>query len=77
MNIRWMPTDKHVFATFYREHRWQLIPMGTISDPEGTHGEPLMMTEWGFEGSNVPVMKTEDRKGQWSYFVAAVTQSEG
>jgi hypothetical protein len=75
--VHWIRTDKHVYGAIYREHMAALSVFGTVSDPEGTMGEPLMMTEWGFSGACVPLLKYEDwnrRPDRYCYYVACVVE---
>ena len=82
MSIKWIPTDKHVYIAIYREHYKGLVVFGSCSAPEGnpTLGlmNPYMLTEWGFKGSDEPIIKSIGKKEsilqkdyKYEYFIAS------
>lgn len=75
----WVPTDKHVYFAIYNEHRDALTVFGTISYPEGSEHSPRreMMTEWGFKGTNFPIIKCHTIEGVHKYYLAAIIDGEG
>jgi hypothetical protein len=79
-NVRWVPTDKHVFGALWREHHEALTPFGCFSNPDGTspigHGYPEMLTEWGFKGADYPIAKHHEKNGEHFYYLALVTKED-
>ena len=48
----------------YRQHAAELVPFGTISQPDGNpHGDPeraRMYTEWGLENTDFPIIAHDE-----------------
>lgn len=85
LDVTWIKTDKHVYGAIYREHCESLAVFGTCTAPEGDQllgiSLPFMLTEWGFRGSDAPIIKSEARKDSmdqkeydYEYFIASVKE---
>lgn len=77
--VRWIETTREVYAAIYQQHIGQLQVCATISNPEdGWHGERHMMTEWGFKGSDYPLIKHSERgtPSEHRFFIAAATKEQ-
>ncbi len=59
-----VPTTSEVYMAIFRQHAADLVPFGTISQPEGNpHGDPeqaRMYTEWGFKNADYPTLAHDD-----------------
>jgi len=86
-NVIWKKTDKHVYATIYREHCKELFVFSSFSDPSGWspigNGRPRMITEWGFKDSDFPLIKSigtkkdEDQSEyDYQYFIAVILEND-
>ncbi len=84
---RWIRTDKHVYGAIYREHHDKLRVFGSCSAPEGDMRLgitlPYMLTEWGFEGSDAPLIKSiatkdsmEQKDYDYKYYIALIRKEE-
>lgn len=75
---RWIPTTPEVYRAIYTEHHEALAPFGTHTCMDGCyfHGEPHVMTEWGFRDAAYPLIKSElvgereSESARWSYWIA-------
>lgn len=80
MKMTWIETTETVFSVIWIQHHRYLKVFGTFTNSESNErfGKPEVMTEWGFEGSDTPLMKsrrtkqTDDQK-EWDlkYYLAA------
>jgi hypothetical protein len=65
--IRWIETTDAIYNSIYNHHKDFLGVFGTITDSDGSSpygdGEPHIMTEWGFNDADFPIIKCE-RKGK-------------
>lgn len=73
MTARWIETTQEVYGKIYTTHGRQFQVFGTY-----THAsEPVeMLTEWGFEGADYPLIKSERRGSEYKYFIASVTKDD-
>lgn len=87
MSVKWIKTDKHVYGAIYREHYKQLKAFGTCTCPEGDPRlgkmNPYILTEWGFDGADDPIIKSigeketfEQKDYDYQYYIALTTQDE-
>lgn len=68
----WIETSNEVYAVIFAKHKKQLKPHASFTDPEGngyifSNGKPEIMTEWGFENAEHPllrIVKTKESKEQ-------------
>ena len=63
----WKEISNEVYATIFARHRKDLKPHATFTDITGndyyfSSGEPEIMTEWGFEGAENPLLKIVQTK---------------
>ena len=63
----WIETSNEVYAVIFVKHRKQLKPHSSFTDSEGdgyewSTGKPEIMTEWGFEKSENPLLKIVQTK---------------
>ena len=59
-----IPTSAEVFAVIMAAHRKDLGVFSSYSNPTGSDGltnTPQMFTEWGFRGSDFPLIGHESR----------------
>ena len=57
----WQEIPITEYFEIYKRHEQYLKVFATITDPEGVHGSPLVMTEWGFHGDTHPILRWERR----------------
>lgn len=80
--VKGTKTDKHVYGAIYREHCEALTVFGSCTAPDGDPRlgivNPYILTEWGFKGSDDPVIRSiatkEDRHQKeydYEYFIAS------
>jgi len=59
-----IPTTAEVYMAIFRQHAADLVPFGTISQPDGNpHGDPeqaRMYTEWGFKNTDFPIIAHDE-----------------
>ena len=68
----WIETTNEVYAVIFATHRKQLKVHASFTDSDGdgwgfSSGRPEVMTEWGFENSDKPLLKiiqTKENKEQ-------------
>lgn len=64
----WIETSNEVYAVIFAKHRKQLKPHASFTDMDGSEfGPPEVLTEWGFENSETPLLKivqTRENKEQ-------------
>ena len=58
----WIETSNEVYAVIFAKHKKQLKPHASFTDSTGdgyhfSSGRPEIMTEWGFEKSETPLLK--------------------
>ena len=63
----WIETSNEVYAVIFAKHRKQLKPHSSFTDITGngyhfSSGKPEIMTEWGFEKSETPLLKIVQTK---------------
>lgn len=60
----WIKTSNKVYAIIFAKHKKQLIPHSSFTDITGSeyHGKQEIMTEWGFEKSETPLLKVVQTK---------------
>lgn len=69
----WIETSNEVYAVIFAKHKKQLKSHASFTDLTGdgyhfSNGTPEIMTEWGFERSETPLLKilqtkeSEDQK---------------
>lgn len=59
--IYWVRTTEEVFFAIFMQHRKEMGVFGTCTCPDGDmllgHTNPYIMTEWGFERSDFPLIR--------------------
>lgn len=59
-----IPTTAEVYMAIFSQHAADLVPFGTISQPDGNpHGDPeqaRMYTEWGFKNTDFPIIALDE-----------------
>ncbi len=59
-----IPTTAEVYMAIFSQHAADLVPFGTISQPDGNpHGDPeqsRMYTEWGFKNADYPTIALDN-----------------
>lgn len=79
--VYWVETTEEVFFAIYMKHKKEMCVFGTLTCPEGDArlgvNNPYILTEYGFERSDFPLIKFEKTKinleqKKWikSYFIA-------
>ncbi len=63
----WIETSAEVYAVIWAKHKKQLKPHSSFTDMDGngyefSSGKPEIMTEWGFDGSETPLLKIVQTK---------------
>ena len=59
----WIETSNEVYAVIFAKHRKQLKPHSSFTDVEGGMvGRPEIITEWGFEKAETPLLKIAQTK---------------
>lgn len=63
----WRQTSNEVYAVIFAKHRKQLKPFSSFTDITGngyhfSDGHPRIMTEWGFENAEKPILKIVQTK---------------
>lgn len=63
----WTETSAEVYAVIMAKHRKDMVVHSSFSDPTGngnhfSTGHPEMNTEWGFRGSDKPLLRIEQHK---------------
>ncbi len=87
MSVRWIKTDKHVYGAIYREHYKVLKAFGSCTCPDGDPSlgkmNPYILTEWGLDGADEPMIKsvaTKDSRDQkdydYEYFIALIKKDD-
>ena len=60
--MSWKKTDKHVYGAIYREHHSDLSAFASCTCPDGDlrlgYINPYIMTAWGFNGADIPLIKS-------------------
>ena len=77
MKVNWIVTTIDVYNAIYQQHTKQLSVFHTISG--GGHWDPdsdRYLTEWGFNNTDVPLIKSDRRNGVWTYYIAAIESDE-
>ncbi len=63
-DIKLIATTADVYMAIFRQHAVDLVPFGTISQPDGNpHGDPeqaRMYTEWGFKSADFPIIAHDE-----------------
>ena len=81
MSVIWITTNQHVYHAIYREHYERLAVFASCTCPNGDsrlgHLRPYIMTAWGFEGADEPIIKSvarkktfEQKEYDYEYFIA-------
>jgi len=65
--MNWIETSNEVYAVIFAKHRKQLKPHASFTDNEGdgyefSSGRPEIITEWGFENAETPLLKIVQTK---------------
>lgn len=76
MNVRWIPTSAAAYSALRLYHHETMNVHGTITDIGEYNGQSHVMTEWGLRGSDVPLIKRDDKNGVSSYFIAVITAED-
>ena len=63
----WKETSSEVYAVIFANHKKDLKPHASFTDTTGngyhfSSGHPEIMTEWGFENAETPLLKIVQRK---------------
>lgn len=63
----WIETSNEVYAVIFAKHRKQLKPHSSFTDMTGngyhfSSGHPEIITEWGFENAETPLLKIVQTK---------------
>lgn len=63
----WIETSNEVYAVVFARHRKELKPFSSFTDSTGdgyhfSTGKPEIMTEWGFENAENPLLKIVQTK---------------
>jgi hypothetical protein len=63
----WIETSQEVYAVIFARHRKDLKVHSSYTDSTGhgnqfSNGKPEIMTEWGFENSEFPLLKIVQTK---------------
>ena len=63
----WLETSNEVYSVIFAKHRKQLKPFASFTDGSGngypfSTGHPEIITEWGFENSEQPLLKIRQTK---------------
>ena len=63
----WKETSNEVYAVIFAKHRKDLKPHASFTDMTGdgyhfSSGHPEIMTEWGFENAENPLLKIVQKK---------------
>lgn len=63
----WIETSNEVYAVIFAKHRKQLKPHSSFTDSTGngyhfSSGKPEIVTEWGFEKAETPLLKIVQTK---------------
>jgi hypothetical protein len=63
----WIETSAEVYAVIMAKHKKEMSVFSSYTDTTGTchlwsNGHPEMMTEWGFNKSDKPLLKAESTK---------------
>ena len=54
----WKETSNEVYAVIFAKHRKELKPHSSFTDMTGfSSGRPEVITEWGFENAEKPLLK--------------------
>jgi hypothetical protein len=76
--VRWIETSPEVYAVIRARHHEGMRVHGTIThlgetgDPQSRH----LVTEWGLPGADVPLIRSQDRGGVFSYALAVVMDGD-
>jgi len=62
MKIHWRVIPKELYWSIYAEFKSDLKVFGSCTDVNGKFGNPLILTEWGLKGSDIPFIKQEQRE---------------
>ena len=67
----WKETSNEVYAVIFAKHRKDLKPHSSFTDMTGTgyefsSGRPEVVTEWGFENAENPLLKIRQTKEEES-----------
>jgi hypothetical protein len=71
--FKWVETNVHVYQAISTEHQKFLKVFGSFTNTEKhpMFGRPQIMTEWGFNGSQFPLIKSvrfrENDEEEWQY----------
>lgn len=63
----WIETSSKVYAVIFAKHKKQLTPHSSFTNITGNgyhfpSGKPEIMTEWGFEKAETPLLKVVQTK---------------
>lgn len=76
MTTRWIPTSAAIYGAIRAQHHANMRVFGTITDTGDYNGGPHIMTEWGLPGADYPLIKSDEKSGVVTYWIAVVTKDE-
>ena len=62
----WVKVDAEAYQSILAKHKKRLSVFETITDTQGVHGAPRLLTVWGYTGTDTPVIKADSNK-IWEY----------
>ena len=79
IEVDWVPIDQGtyhaIYATALKNETRSVFGTHTCMEGCEWHSEPRMLTEWGFKGSPVPLIRSIKDGDRWSYWIAKVIES--
>lgn len=79
LEVRWVETTHEVYRAIYDEHHEAFGVFATCTDIDGSQfggGQRYILTEWGFKGSEIPIIKSVCVGESWTYYIAAVQEEQ-
>lgn len=57
--MKWVETSAEVYAVIWARHKSELTVFGAFTNMEPSYlsNTPQILTEWGFSGGDLPIMK--------------------
>lgn len=74
--VRWMRTTEAVYGAIYSQHRKDLRLHGTITETGDYNGGPRIMTEWGLNGADYPLIKYDIRGEEKTFWLVAISKED-